>query len=78
MLPKMIRFRDYTEEYKQDVRDRIADILAGYETEGGIHHLELARLVGIDRRTLTRYMLPLLRQGKVGRWKGLQGKYYLK
>jgi predicted transcriptional regulator len=42
----------------------------------GIHHLDLARKMKIDRKNLTPYMKRLMMKGLVARGNGKQGKYY--
>lgn len=42
----------------------------------GIHHLDLARKMKIDRKNLTPYMKRLMMKGLVIRGNGKQGKYY--
>jgi len=44
--------------------------------EDGIHHLDLARKVEIDRKNLTSHMKRLIMKGLVIRGNGKQGKYY--
>jgi predicted transcriptional regulator len=54
---------------------KIIEILRA-NRDSGIAHLELAKIVGINRKNLTPYMERLRSKGLVKREKGLRGRYY--
>jgi predicted transcriptional regulator len=75
---------DYNNENLEDVphheylrrREKQIMGLVWANREDGIHHVDLARNVGIDRKNLTPYMRRLIMKGVVVRSSGKQGKYY--
>jgi hypothetical protein len=49
----------------------------GINRNNGISHIELARIIKINRKNLTHYMKRLIKKGLVVRGSGKRGKYYL-
>jgi len=45
-------------------------------SKNGIHHVELSKKIGIDRKNLTPYMTKLIAIGLIRRESGRQGKYF--
>lgn len=80
-------FRRYRTEYgdlsnllphEENVRKREEQIMSIINARGdeGIGHVQLATILGIDRKNLTQHMERLIKKGLVIRGPGKQGKYY--
>ena len=63
------------EEYVRKKEEKIMKVIIGHG-DSGIAHLQLAQIIGIDRKNLTSYTKRLMRKGLIKRGKGKQGKYY--
>jgi hypothetical protein len=63
------------EEYVRRTEAKIMKVILAY-TDSGISHLQLAHVIGIDRKNLTPHMRRLIIKGLVKRGKGKQGKYF--
>jgi predicted transcriptional regulator len=64
--------------HEENVRareERIMDVISAH-ANGGIGHVQLAVILGIDRKNLTPFMKRLISKGLVRRGPGKQGKYY--
>jgi hypothetical protein len=55
--------------------DKIMGVIAAHSL-GGISHIELAQIVGLNRKNLTSYMKRLMKKRLVLRGRGKQGKYF--
>jgi predicted transcriptional regulator len=57
------------------IMKHIMNILISFQNEG-MHHSQLVEYIGIDRKTLRRYMKRLIKMDLVTREPGRQGKYF--
>ncbi|HEY7081094.1 MAG TPA: winged helix-turn-helix transcriptional regulator [Nitrososphaeraceae archaeon] len=65
----------FREENMRKREAEILKILIEY-SNSGIHHIELAKKIGIDRKNLAPYMTKLIAKGLIRRESGRQGKYF--
>jgi predicted transcriptional regulator len=63
------------EEYVRRREEKIMKAIIG-NSDHGISHLQLAGIIGIDRKNLTSYTKRLMSKELIKRGKGKQGKYY--
>jgi predicted transcriptional regulator len=65
----------FQEENIRKKEARILEILV-MNSKKGVHHIELAKKIGIDRKNLTPYMERLIAKKLIRREAGRQGKYF--
>ncbi len=63
------------QEYVRRREEKIMKVIIG-NSDSGIAHLQLAQLIGINRKNLTSYTKRLMTKGLIKRGKGKHGKYY--
>jgi predicted transcriptional regulator len=63
------------QEYVRRREAKIMQVIIGH-SDSGIAHLQLAQLIGVNRKNLTSYTKRLMTKGLIKRGKGKHGKYY--
>jgi predicted transcriptional regulator len=63
------------EEYVRRREEKIMQVIIGH-SDTGIAHLQLAEIIGINRKNLTSYTRRLMTKGLIKRGKGKHGKYF--
>jgi predicted transcriptional regulator len=65
----------YRDEYKQEIKNTILEIVRIYGMRGGISHNQLSKELDLDPKNLRPYIRELVKEGLVKKGDGLQGKY---
>jgi predicted transcriptional regulator len=67
---------NYLEEYREEKKNAILEIIIIYGMKGGISHDQLSKEIGLDQKNLRPYVKELIKEGLVKKDKGLRGKYF--
>jgi predicted transcriptional regulator len=67
---------NYLDEYRQEKKNTMLEIIRIYGMRGGISHNQLSKEVDLDPKNLRLYIKELIKEGLVKKDKGLQGKYF--
>ena len=64
------------EDQTRMIEKRLLEKILIYSDNNGISHKNLANILGMDRKTLRKYIKPLIEKNLVLRETSRQGKYY--
>jgi predicted transcriptional regulator len=67
---------NYLDDYRQEKKNTILEIIRIYGMRGGISHDQLSKEIGLDPKNLRAYIKELKNEGLIKKEKGLQGKYF--
>ena len=67
---------NYLNEYRQEKKNTIIEIIRIYGMRGGISHAQLSKEVDLDPKNLRPYIKGLIKEGLVKKGKGLRDKYF--
>lgn len=70
------RKENYLNEYRQEKKNIILEIIRIYGMRGGVSHKQLSKEVYLDPKNLGPYIKELIKEGLVKKGAGLQGKYF--
>jgi predicted transcriptional regulator len=67
---------NYLDDYRQEKKNTILEIIRIYGMRGGISHHQLSKEIDLDPKTLRPYIKKLIKEGLVKKGKRLQDKYF--
>lgn len=70
------RKENYLNEYRQEKKNTILEIIRIYGMRGGVSHNQLSKEVYLDPKNLGPYIKELIKEGQVKKGKGLRSKYF--
>jgi predicted transcriptional regulator len=68
--------KDYLDDYRQEMKNTVLEIIRIYGMRGGISHDQLSKEISLDPKNLRAYIKELKEEGLVKKENGLQGKYF--